>query len=236
MSENATAPPPPATAAAAAAASVDATNDDVVSGDVCMSALFAQVNKGLAFLEGKSPKAWRGGLLFAKFPRTLSAARWGTCVTDGRAEVVPDKLEEIKRVFAQEVAIIMMRATDIDIDVTKDLRAECVRWINKRLVETDAELDELDVGFAERKTKLRAEVCEEAYGQVDATRTARISVLQREMQAIYSDKSEIRDEREELVYARCAFQALASSVWVEPSAEDLAEAAAEPPAKRARCD
>jgi hypothetical protein len=149
-----------------------------------MSALFAQVNKGLAFLEGETPEAWQDGLLFAKFPRTLSAVRWGTCVCLGRAEVLADKVEDIKQVFAEEVASIMIKAAEVPIArgvAPKDLGSECVKWINQRLVAMDAELVDMYTSFDALKAKLRHEVCEEAYGEFEVERAARISALQREL-------------------------------------------------------
>ncbi len=113
---------------------------------------------------------------------------WETHVaTDERVEVRPGKFEEIKQVFAEEIASIFIIAIKVADDISieggvsannkKDffLRGDCVQWINKRLVAMDAELEVMIASFDELKSKLRVDVCEEAYGEFQAGRSARIS-------------------------------------------------------------
>lgn len=68
--------------------------------------------------------------LITKFPRTLKALLWETHVTtDERVKVRPGKFEEIKQVFAEEIASIFI----IAIKAADDISIEgCVSANNKK--------------------------------------------------------------------------------------------------------
>lgn len=224
MTENTAAAPPPPPAAALAA------------GDIHMSALFAHVERCLPFFQGREREVSKECRLFTKFPLTLNAVLWETRVDrHDRVVVRPSKLGQLKQVFADEVAAIMVQAAKIDVGCgapARDLLGVCLRWLDARLVDMHAELFSMDASFGRLKGELRAEICEEAFGQVEAGRTARIVTLQRELQAIGSDKMALLDERGEMLFARVVMRDLAASA--SASAEAEAEASAEAPAKRAR--
>ena len=166
------------------------TNDEAAEAAEAVrsvSALLIQVRQGLSFLQGT--EEWSEAM-FAEMPRTQMALRWGLCVTmtPYRAEVLPEKAEHIRQVFADEIAQSIVPRVEAMVAAVPD-----VAQLFERIARLAAKLARCQRTLA----ILRAELAR-LRGGPDRSG---IAAIKAERKAMVAEELRVREERDALVRA-----------------------------------
>jgi hypothetical protein len=169
------------------------TNDEAAEAAEAVrsvSALLIQVRQGLSFLQGAPDAPEWSEAMFAEMPRTQMALRWGLCVTMSpyRAEVLPEKAEHIRQVFAEEIAQSIVPRVEAMVAAVPD-----VAQLFERIARLAAKLARCQRTLA----ILRAELAR-LRGGPDRSG---IAAIKAERKVMVAEELRVREERDTLVRA-----------------------------------